>query len=323
MTAHRLALTAGTLAIFVMAGASVFVGVTDISPLDLLAGRADARDGLILAASRIPRTLALVLAGASLAICGSLLQMMVRNRFVEPSTVGTVEAASLGILVTLIFWPGAPVIVKMMVAALFALAGTALFLRILSMVKLRDVLIVPLIGLMLTGVIEAVTDFFAYRFELLQALASWRAGDFSGVLRGRYELLWIAGFATAAVWFVADRFTLIGLGRDLATNLGVAYRAMMAMGLVVIAIASAVVTVTVGLVPFLGLIVPNIVALILGDNLRRSLPFVALTGAGLVLVCDIGARLIRFPYEIPVGTVMGVTGAAIFLFILLRRPAHG
>jgi len=251
------------------------------------------------------------------------LQMLARNRFVEPSTVGTIESASLGLLATLVFWPAAPVMVKMGIAALFALGGTTLFLRILSLIKWRDVLIVPLVGLMLSGVIESITDFFAYRFELLQALANWRTGDFSGVLRGRYELLWLS-FAMALITYVAaDRFTVAGLGESFATNLGLAYRRILALGLTIIAIVSAIVVVSVGMVPFLGLVVPNVVRMAVGDNMRRGLPYVALLGAGLVLVSDIAGRLIRFPYEIPIGTVMGVLGSVIFLYLLLKRtPAN-
>lgn len=307
------------IAILVLAVASLFVGVSDVGLSALLSGSGDGRAELILLASRVPRTLALLLAGSGMAIAGLLLQMLARNRFVEPSTVGTVESAGLGLLAVLVLWPSAPVIVKMAVAAAFALAGTALFLRILSVIKWRDVLIVPLVGLMLSGVIEAITDFFAYRFELLQALSTFRTGNFSGVLRGRYELLWLTFALTAAAYAAADRFTLAGLGESFATSLGLAYKRVVALGLTIVALMTALIVVSVGTIPFLGLIVPNVVRMGFGDNMRAGLPYVALMGAGLVLVSDIAGRLIRFPYEIPIGTVMGVVGAALFLYLLLRR----
>ena len=317
---HRSALIlAGFVLLLALCVASVFIGVSDVRLDTLISGGDDGRALFIVLASRLPRTFALVLAGSGMAIAGLLLQMLARNRFVEPSTIGTVESASLGLLVTLLFWPAAPVIVKMGVATLFALAGSALFLRILSAIKWRDVLIVPLVGLVLSGVIQAVTDFFAYRFELLQALSSWRTGDFSGVLRGRYELLWLSFFLTVLSYIAADRFTVAGLGESFATNLGLAYKRIVALGLTIIALITAVVVVSVGTIPFLGLIVPNVVRMAVGDNMRAGLPFVALLGAGLVLVSDMIGRVIRFPYEIPIGTVMGVIGAALFLYLLLRR----
>ncbi len=113
--------------VLVLAVASLFVGVSDVSLKSLLEG--DARALQVLLVSRAPRTLALILAGSGMAIAGMIMQMLARNRFVEPSTVGTVESATLGILVITIFAPNAPVIVKMAVAAAFAMAGTALFIR--------------------------------------------------------------------------------------------------------------------------------------------------------------------------------------------------
>jgi iron complex transport system permease protein len=207
----------------------------------------------------------------------------------------------------------------MAVAALFALAGTALFMRLLAAVPLRSPLVVPLVGIMLGGVIAAVTSFFAYRFDLLQTLGAWTMGDFSGVLRGRYELLWLAAGLTVIAWFAADRFTVAGLGEAFTTNLGLDYRRVLALGLSIVAMVTAVVVVTAGAIPFLGLIVPNLISAWMGDNVRRAIPWIALLGAGLVLASDIVGRLIRFPYEIPIGTVFGVAGSLIFLWLLLGR----
>lgn len=74
--------------------------------------------------------------------------------------------------------------------------------------------------------------------------------------------------------------------------------------------------------PISCLIVPNVVSLIMGDNVRRTLPFVALTGAGLVVLCDIAGRLVIYPYEIPIGTMMGIVGSGVFLYLLLRKDRH-
>lgn len=309
---------------FLLALVSLFVGVSDVSIVSLLAGGADSRALEILLISRIPRTLALMLAGGSMAIAGLVMQMIVRNRFVEPSTTGTMESAGLGFLVVTLYAPGWPLMAKMAVAALFAMGGTALFLRLLRAVPLRDVLLVPLIGIMLAGVIGAITYFVAYRANLVASLLAWEMGDFSGVLRGRYELLWIGLVSGVLAYLVADRMTLAGMGKDFSTNLGINHRAVVTLGLSIVAVVSAVVLVTVGMIPFLGLIVPNVVSLMIGDNMRRSVPWVAIGGAGIVLACDIAGRLIRFPYEIPISVVMGVVGSVVFIYLLLRtqrRPA--
>jgi len=305
-----------------LAAGSLFVGVTDIRLSGLIDGSATSEQSLILAASRIPRTAALLLAGSSMAIAGLIMQMMIRNRFVEPSTAGTVESASLGLLLVTLFAPAWPIWGKMLVAAGFAAAGTWLFLRLLRLVPLRDVLMVPLVGIMLGGIIGAATTFLAYRTDLLQTMLAWTTGDFSGVLRGRYELLYI-GFALAVVAYIAaDRFTVAGMGRDFATNLGLNYRRVVALGLTIVSLITAVVVVSVGMIPFLGLIVPNVVSLMIGDNMRRAVPWVAVLGAAFILACDILGRLIRYPYEIPIGVVVGVIGSGMFLWLLLRKQ-HG
>jgi iron complex transport system permease protein len=296
-------------ALLVLAGASLVVGVGDLSTE-------------ILVVSRIPRTLALLLAGAGLAVAGVLLQLVAQNRFVEPSTAGTAQSASLGMLAVTILTPDAPVAIKMLCAAAAGMAGTVLFLRVLKAIPLRSTLTVPLVGIVLGGIIWSAAIFIAYRYDLMQMLSTWSAGDFSTVLRGRYEPLWIALVVTVVAYLAADRFTIVGLGRDSAVGLGLDYRRVVSLALVIVALVTAATVVTVGTIPFLGLVAPNIVSLAMGDTLRRSLPLVAGLGAGLMLACDLLGRLARYPFEIPVGTVMGVVGGGLFLYLLLRRDAR-
>lgn len=312
----------GAAAVLGLAIWSIFVGVSDLTPRDLLeAGWHDERI-LVLIESRVPRTLALIMAGSAMAVSGTILQALVRNRFAEPSTVGTAEAAKLGFLLILILYPEAPILLRLASAAGFALLVTALFLRILRHLSLQSPLIVPLIGILLGGVINAIATFIAYRFDLMQSLVTWSNGDFSMILRGRYELLWLAFGLTVLAYAYANRFTVAGLGESFTTSLGLDYRSVMALGLVIVAIVTAVVIATAGMIPFLGLVVPNIVSLTLGDNVRRTLPWVALLGAGLVLACDVAGRIVNAPYEIPVGTMLGVTASALFLYLLLRKNAR-
>ena len=114
------------------------------------------------------------------------------------------------------------------------------------------------------------------------------------------------------------------MGRDTAVGLGLSYGQTVFAGLVIVSLVSAVTMVSVGTIPFVGLVVPNLVSLAIGDNGRRTVPIVALSGAGLVCLCDILGRVVRAPYEIPVGTTMGVLGSIIFLVLLFRkRPTHG
>lgn len=300
---------------------SLFIGASgDVS----LAGgvNADGHGVFLLLASRVPRTIALILVGASLGIAGLIMQMLVRNKFVEPSTTGVTEFGSLGMLAILVFWPGMPVMLQMVVVALFALLGTWVFLRVIRRVPLRHLVLVPLVGIMLGGVVGAVTTFFAYNLDLLQSLGQWAQGSFASVMTGRYELVWFAAAMVVVAWFAADRFSVIGMGEEFATNLGLDYRRVVGIGMVVTAVITAAVLVTAGMLPFLGLVVPNVVSLIIGDNVRRSIPWVAGLGAVFIVACDILARTLRHPYEIPLSVIVGVIGAALFLWLLLRRRSR-
>jgi iron complex transport system permease protein len=301
---------------------SLFVGASDISLAEILASGWDDSPLQVLLVSRLPRTLALLLAGTAMAVAGTLMQMLARNRFAEPSTVGTAEAANLGFLLVLLIVPDAPIPVRLAVASGVALLGTMVFLRILDRIPLQSTLLVPIIGIMLGGIINAVATFIAYRFDLMQSLATWSTGDFSMVLMGRYEALWIGLALTVIAYRLADWFTVAGMGHDFTINLGLNYRFVVFLGLAIVSVITAVVVGSVGMIPFLGLVVPNLVSLALGDNMRRTVPWVAVLGAGVVLACDIAGRLIIYPYEIPIGTLLGVLGSSLFLFLLLRKHAR-
>jgi iron complex transport system permease protein len=296
--------------------ASLFIGVSDLTPLDLLdPNEAQSRVFLI---SRVPRLLAILLAGSAMAVAGLVMMHLTRNRFVSPHTAGTTEWAGLGIVVATLLFGATSVIAKMSIAIGFALIGTLLFLRLIQRAAFRDMIIVPLVGLMLGAVVSSAARFLAYRYDLLQTLDSWTNGDFSGVLAGRYEMLWAVAAATVVAFLYADRFSIAGMGEGFAINLGIPYGRVVNAGLVIVAVVTAIVVVTVGEIPFLGLVVPNLVTLAMGDNLRRVLPVTALAGAAFVLVCDVVGRTIRYPYEIPVGTVVGVVGGLLFVWLLLR-----
>lgn len=294
----------------VLSVASLFVGVIDLSWAALWSDPAALE---LLVVSRAPRTIAVVISGGALAVSGAIMQMLVRNRFVEPMTAGTGQGAALGILLVTLFAPGASIFVKMVLASLTALAAGAGFLAIVQRLPPTQPLLVALVGLIYGGILGAAVTFIAYQADLLQYVEIWMNGEFSGVLQGRYELLWLVALVAALTYLAADQFAIIGMGRTASINLGLNYGQTMVLGLLAISIVTALTVVTVGLIPFVGLVVPNIVARLAGDNLRRSLPLTAMTGAGLVLLCDILGRLIRYPYEIPVGTVFGVVGALLFL----------
>ena len=298
----------------ILFAASVSVGVANMFSGSL--------NDSVLFISRLPRTFALVLTGASMAVAGMIMQILLKNRFVEPSMVGASQSAALGLLLMALWFPSATLLWKMSASAMAALLGMLVFMMLTRKLPPTAQLLVPLVGIVFGGVIDSVATFIAYEHEMMQLLSFWQSGDFSGVLLGRYELLWLTGVMAVFAYVIADQLTIVGLGDTVAANLGLNREVTLWCGLLIVAMITSLVLVTVGNIPFIGLVVPNIVSRLMGDKLRASLPVVAILGAALVLLCDVIGRLIVFPFEIPVSTVFGVLGTILFLGILWRQPAQ-
>ncbi|EIL83080.1 ABC transporter permease [Bacillus altitudinis] len=303
-----------------LACASLFVGVQDLPLLQLFHLSDEQMNTLF--SSRIPRLMSIVLAGMSLSLCGFIMQSMTRNKFVSPTTAGTMDWAKLGILTAMLVFTQASPLMKMAIAFLFTLAGNLLFLKILRHIKVNDTIYVPLVGLMFGGIISSISTFIAYKYDLIQNVSAWLQGDFSLIVQGRYELLYMSVPLLIIAYLYADRFTVAGMGESFAVNLGLTYKRVMAVGLVIVSMITSVTLLTVGMLPFLGLIIPNIVSIYRGDHLKKSLPHTALLGAIFVLICDVLGRVIIYPYEISVGLMVGIIGSAIFLYMLLRRKRY-
>lgn len=308
------------IALIILSFVSLFVGVSSISPSDLLDVHSEKTQ--IFFISRVPRLIAIILAGFGMSIAGLIMQSLSRNKFVSPTTAGTLDATRLGILVSMLLFANASILEKMAVSFLFALAGTILFMQILNRIKFKDAIFIPLVGLMFGNILSSITTFFAYKSNVIQNIATWLQGDFSMIMKGRYELLYISVPVLIISYLYANRFTVAGMGEDFARSLGLAYKRIVNFGLILVALLTTTVVLTVGMIPFLGLIIPNIVSIFKGDHLQKTLPHTAMLGAIFLLVCDILGRLLIYPYEISISLMVGVIGSAVFLFLLFRGRAY-
>lgn len=296
---------------------SIFVGVKDISLTQLF--QWDSQQQLVLVTTRVPRTISLVIAGSTISISGLIMQHLTQNKFVSPSTAGTMDSARLGILVVMIFFPSAPLLFRSFVAFLFAFGGTLVFIYLTRFLPAKNQVMIPLIGVMFGNIIGSIATFFAYQFQLVQNMSSWLQGNFSTVMKGNYELLYLTIPLLIVTYLFAYRFTVVGMGEDLATNLGLNYQQIQLFGLGIVALSSAVVLIMVGNIPFLGVIVPNLVSMRYGDHMKHTLAITAVGGSIFLLACDILARVVIAPYEVPVSVVVGVLGSFIFIALLMRR----
>ncbi|GAB6085772.1 ABC transporter permease [Alkaliphilus crotonatoxidans] len=305
------------LALVILSVASILIGAKNIQLADIL--KLNYESLQILFISRFPRLISIIVSGMGMALSGLIMQQITRNKFVSPTTATTVDSAKLGFLVSLIWFYSASTFNKMVIAFIFALGGTFLFMTILRKIKFKNMIFVPLIGIMLGSIIDSVTTFFAYKYDLIQSMNALLQGNFAMVIKGRYELLYLSIPLTVIAFVYANQFTVVGMGEAFAKNLGLNYNRVVNVGVVIIALISSLVVITVGQIPFLGLIIPNIVSLYGGDNLKKNLMPTALLGAVFLLFCDILGRIIIFPYEIPISLMVGVIGSVIFLYLLVRR----
>lgn len=301
--------------VLMLAIISLFTGVYDIKGQE---------DGLqMFFITRVPRTVSLMLTGSAMSMAGLVMQLITQNRFVEPTTTGTIEWSGLGLLLVYLLFPSPSLTLRMTGAIVFSFVGTMIFFLFLRRVRLRSSLIVPIIGLMLSAVVSAVSTFIGLVFQATQVIENWYVGSFASVQIGRYEYLWFILVVTVLIFIFADRLTLVGLGEDVVNNLGENYNRLVLIGTLLISLAVGIVAAVIGNLPFLGLIVPNMVSLFRGDDLKSNLPWVCLTGMGITIVCDIISRTIIMPFEVPVSLILGTLGAVIFIVILLSQRKKG
>lgn len=297
--------------VFALGIVSLFTGVYDIQ------GQEDGWNMFFI--TRVPRTAALMLTGAAMSMSGLVTQLITQNRLVEPTTTGTIEWAGLGLVFVYLAFPAPSLMLRMAGAILFSFIGTMIFFFFLRRVKLRSSLIVPIIGMMLGAVISVVSTFIGLVFQMTQSIENWFVGSFAPVQIGRYEYLWLIVIVNIVIFIYADRLTLAGLGEDVATSLGVNYNRIVLLGTGLISAAVGIVAAVIGNLPFLGLIVPNIVSMYRGDDLKSNLPWVCVLGMGAITLCDIISRTIIMPFEVPVSLILGTVGAVIFIVILLKQ----
>ena len=307
--------------LLVLSCCSLFVGVIDLTPAELLAGNFEQMEVFLI--SRLPRLLAILCTGIGMSVAGLIMQQLCSNKFVSPTTGATISSAQFGILLALLFMPASTLWSRAIFAFATAILGTWLFVWFIQRIQFKDVVMVPLVGIMFGNVIGGITNYLAYKYEMTQALSSWLVGHFSLVLKGRYEIVWLTVPLVILAFLFANHFNIVGLGKDFSKNLGVPYNLVLFSGLTIAAMITASIVVVVGSISYIGLIVPNVVAMYKGDKIRGTLVDTALFGAIFVLVCDMIGRVVIAPYELPIELIVGILGSLIFIALLFYRLKHG
>ena len=308
--------------LFIVSIGSLLIGVIDIDLNTLLSGTAGIELKILLL-SRIPRLLAILCTGVGMSVAGLIMQQLCMNKFVSPSTGATIQSAQFGILLSLVFLPSLGVRGRILLAFSMSIIGTWIFVWFVQRIQFKNTVLVPLIGIMFGNVLGGITSFIAYKFEVTQQLSSYFVGSFALIIKGNYELVWLVLPLAVMAFFFANYFNIVGMGKDFSQNLGVNYKLVLFLGLTISSMITASVVTVVGQISYIGLIIPNIIAMLKGDKIKGTLIDTALLGALFVLVCDVIARSVIAPYELPIELIVGMIGSVLFVGMLIYKLNHG
>lgn len=321
MKKHLSTIVLGT-SLLILSILSLFIGVMELDLKRLLSdGNAMERNVFLLA--RIPRLLAILCTGVGMSVSGLIMQQLCMNKFVSPSTGATIQSAQFGILLSLVFLPAIGLWGRVMLSFGMSILGTWVFVWFVQKIQFKSTVLVPLIGIMFGNVLGGITSFIAYRFEVTQQLSTYFVGSFALIIKGNYELVWLAVPLVIIAFIFANYFNIVGMGKDFSQNLGVNYKLVLFFGLTIASMITASVVTIVGQISYIGLIIPNLVAMFRGDKIKGTLVDTALLGALFVLICDVIARSVIMPYELPIELIVGILGSVMFIAMLIYKLGHG
>ncbi|RIH86768.1 putative siderophore transport system permease protein YfiZ [Calidithermus roseus] len=301
---------------------SISVGAKDIPLAEVwrLVFRPDAStDGLIVQTLRLPRAVAALAVGASLAVSGAMLQGITRNPLAGPGILGVNAGAALGILVAVVFLPTLPTQAFVAVAFVGGLLAAGLVYAIATSVGLTPVRL-ALAGVAVGALLAALSNTLLTLFEERARGALFiLAGSVAGRSWESLEpvLPWVAATLTLAL-LSAHFVNLLTLGEDVARGLGVRVGWVRAWTTALAVLAAAAATSIAGPIGFLGLMTPHLARGLVGADYRRVLPLSAVLGAAILLLADVGARLVDKPLETPVGVLITAIGAPFFVYLARR-----
>jgi iron complex transport system permease protein len=314
-------LSLSLLIVLMLLVASLTLGAAKI-PLSTIYGALTAFDGstdhLIIYTIRLPRSLIAILVGAAMAVAGALMQGLTRNPLADPGILGINAGAALAVAIAVfLFGTSSPIIYAG--CAFFGAAATAISVYFLASLGRGGLtpLNLTLVGAALTALFYSLmTSILIVSQRTLDEMRFWLAGsvadrDFSLFL----QVLPYLTIGLAIAFALGRQITTISLGEDIARSLGqqtVWVKVLAAVSIVLLAGSAVAIA---GPIGFVGLIIPHIVRFLVGVDYRWILPYCAVFGAILLLISDIGARLLLQPQELPVGVMTAIAGAPFFIYL--------
>lgn len=278
-------------------------------------------DHQIIQTLRLPRTVADLIVGCSLAVCGAIMQGTTRNPLADSGLMGISSGAAFAIALCLAFLPGHAYWQIMLFACLGAALATGMTYFIASLGK-RGMTPQRLVlaGLSISMLFGALSQYLAINYNLGRALAFWTAGSTAGAQWGELLIispLFVGGLLLAMA--LSPSVTLLNLGDEVAGGLGIRSGLVKGLSTVVVLVLTGLAVVVVGPVGFVGLITPHIVRYLVGVDYRYIIPAAAVYGALLTVSADLIGRLINKPFETPMGIIFSIIGVPYFLFLARKQ----
>jgi len=274
---------------------------------------------------RLPRAIGALMGGASLAVAGLLLQVFFRNPIVEPFVLGISSGASFLVSLLLLgsYYFGAVSVGTLSLSAAAFVGAFLVMLIVLSVAnKVRDIITILVVGLMAGYLVSALSSFLTAfaQSENVHRFVMWSLGSFSSFTWKEVQLLSIAGSVLlVGSYLMAKPLNAFLLGEDYAASMGVNIKTFRYIVIFLSCALAAVVTAFAGPVAFIGLAVPHMARLALGTSDNRVLiPVCILAGALVTGVCDLGARLLFAPIELPISATTALFGAPMVIFFLIK-----
>ncbi len=308
--------------ILVLIAAISFGSVSfDLSQIiDGLTGKNET-EKIIIRDIRLPRVLGSTVAGASLAAAGLILQCITNNPLCAPNIVGINSGAGFVVMLILCFMPSAWAIIPF--GAFAGALGTTLLIMAISFSGKfnRSGTTLVLSGIAVSSVLSAGISFLSLKYpEILSSYTAFSVGGFSGVqFRDIILPAFISLISLVLLQIFSHKITLISLGDEVATSLGLNIKSLKIIAIILSsALCSSAVSFA-GLLGFVGLIVPHISRKLMGNDIRKTLPFTVICGASLTTLSDLLGRVLFAPSELPAGIIMSLIGAPFFLYLLIAR----
>lgn len=318
----------GLLFVFLCLLASIGLGAIWISPSvvwdSFVSFQAGQIEHQLIREVRIPRALAAALIGAALAVAGTIMQGITRNPLADPSIIGITHGAGLAIAISLAFVSSGSYWILLIWSFAGSAAGAMLVLSFSMISKERiSPVTLTLAGAALSTLFSALSTGIALYFQVAQDLSFWFAGGLSGTKWQHVFILLPAVIIGILLSLRISRsLTILALGEEVAAGLGQSQQKVRWIGLIAVILLSGAAVSIAGAIGFIGLVVPHIVRMLIGSDYRWLIPLSAIAGALLLVLADIGARMINPPFETPVSAVTALIGVPFFLYLSRRKRGY-